>query len=93
VTTARVIALCLQELKGEVEYHHKLKEAEAKEMCTQQLEYLAAGARSLKEALKHRSTSGMAEAYKEPTIRLDKFKANMEGTTSGSVNSTSLQKM
>ncbi len=43
VTTAIVLALCLQELKGKVEYHWKSKEAEAqaKEMYSQQLEYLA----------------------------------------------------
>jgi hypothetical protein len=38
--TARVINLWLQQLRGQVEQHCKVKEAEAKEAHSQQLEYL-----------------------------------------------------
>ncbi len=51
-----IIAACLQQLKGEEEHHHKLQEA--KEMRSQRLENLVAGARSLEEALKWRSAAG-----------------------------------
>ncbi len=40
VAMARVINLWLQQLRGEVEQHCKVKEAEAKEAHSQQLEYL-----------------------------------------------------
>jgi hypothetical protein len=43
--------------------------------------------------LKKRSAAGIAEVYKELTIRLEKFKTDIEGTTSESVTSVSLRRM
>jgi hypothetical protein len=67
VAIARVINLWLQQLRGEVEQHCKVKEAEAeaKEAHSQQLGVLTAGARSLEEAMKRRATVSIIEAHKE----------------------------
>jgi hypothetical protein len=47
----------------------------------------------LEETFKWRSSAGVAEAYKELTMPLEKFKTDMEGTTSGSATNTSLWRM
>jgi hypothetical protein len=52
-------------------------EAELKEARARQLEYLKASNESLEDALKRRSTIGMAEASNELVISLGKLKAGL----------------
>jgi hypothetical protein len=59
----RVITLCTQQLRDEVEQFCKHMEAEAE--AKEQKEYLAAGVKSLEEALKRRSTTSVVEGHKE----------------------------
>jgi hypothetical protein len=83
VLTMRAISTCILKLKEEVEQHRKAKEAEAKlkEAQACQLEYLKAVTESLTDTFKRRSTVGVAEAYKEMVLSLDKFNAGLLDTT------------
>jgi hypothetical protein len=93
VLMIRAINLCIQQLKREVDKHRKAKEAEAKlkKAWAHQLEYLTAVARSLEEALKRSSIVGVAEAHREPSICLKKFKASLFESTAGKAAAFSLR--
>ncbi len=87
----RANTLCTQQLRDEVEQYRKQRESEAE--AKEQTEFLAAGVKSLEEALKRRSTTSMVEGHKELVIGLNRFKASLEGTVGDSVSSISLQRM
>ncbi len=80
----KAINTYVRRLEGKSERYQKSKEAEAElsEEQTCKVEYMKACAESLKEALDRGSTVGVAEAYKKLVLKLEKFKAAMQTTSS-----------
>ncbi len=75
-----------------MDQYWKAREAktEHKEIRTRQLEYLTAGAGSLEEAPKRRSTVGIMETHRELSISLGKFKTSWLESVVGKVSDSGL---
>ncbi len=77
--TIKAINSYIQQPKEEADQYREAREAETelKEVQTCQLEYLTAGAGSLEDTPKRRSTGGIMETHKELSISLGKFKTSL----------------
>jgi hypothetical protein len=84
-------------LNEEVDHHHGAKAAgsegkEPREMHAQQLEYLSAGARNLRETLCQGSVPGVMDVRKKLFLCLERLKENLTWEVARSSTKTNLQK-
>jgi hypothetical protein len=82
VVTIKAINLCTLQLEKEAEQYRKAKEIETEQQEEQalQLDYLRANTESLEEALRRGSTIGIAEAYRELVLKLERLRAGLQAT-------------